>query len=105
LFFIKPVFSKKASSPTKMAEILGMGIPVICNSNVGDVDRIVTNNDAGILISDLNHESYQKAIANIDSLLKTDYEHYRKISIDHFSLTKGANDYLSVYQRLLKLAE
>jgi glycosyltransferase involved in cell wall biosynthesis len=29
IFFIKPVFSKTASSPTKMAEVLAMGVPVV----------------------------------------------------------------------------
>jgi len=38
LFFIKPVWSKKASSPTKLAELMGLGIPVFSNSGVGDVD-------------------------------------------------------------------
>ncbi|OFY93460.1 MAG: hypothetical protein A3K10_17920, partial [Bacteroidetes bacterium RIFCSPLOWO2_12_FULL_31_6] len=37
IFFIKPVYSKKASSPTKQGEIMGMGIPLICNDGVGDV--------------------------------------------------------------------
>ena len=40
IFFIKPVFSKSASSPTKQGEIMGMGLPHICNSGVGDVDSI-----------------------------------------------------------------
>src|SRR5438552_13503857 len=35
IFFIKDVYSKKASSPTKQAEIMAMGIPIICN-DIGD---------------------------------------------------------------------
>ena len=41
LFFIKPVFSKKASSPTKMGEILNLNIPIVCNSDVGDDDLVM----------------------------------------------------------------
>jgi glycosyltransferase involved in cell wall biosynthesis len=36
--FIKPSFSKKGSSATKMAEVLAMEIPVITNPGWGDVD-------------------------------------------------------------------
>ncbi|MBT1686730.1 glycosyltransferase [Dawidia soli] len=35
--FIKPSFSKKGSSATKMAEVLAMGVPVITNPGWGDV--------------------------------------------------------------------
>ena len=38
--FIKPAYSKMASSPTKLGELLSMGIPVICN-DIGDVEKII----------------------------------------------------------------
>src|SRR5262249_14600194 len=34
IFFIKPVFSKTASSPTKMGEMLAVGLPIIANAGV-----------------------------------------------------------------------
>ena len=37
IFFIKPVFSKQASAPTKLAEFLGCGIPCLGNAGVGDM--------------------------------------------------------------------
>lgn len=37
VFFILPAYSKKASSPTKQGELMAMGIPVICNDNIGDL--------------------------------------------------------------------
>jgi hypothetical protein len=46
--FIKPVYSKISSSPTKLGEVLSMGIPVISNSGVGDVEQIVLNAEAGL---------------------------------------------------------
>ncbi|HEY9005067.1 MAG TPA: glycosyltransferase [Ohtaekwangia sp.] len=36
--FIKPSFSKKGSSATKMAEVLAMGVPVVANTGWGDVE-------------------------------------------------------------------
>ncbi|MEI9956314.1 MAG: hypothetical protein WDM90_08440 [Ferruginibacter sp.] len=39
VFFIKPCYSKQSSSPTKHGEIMAMGIPLITNSGVGDVEK------------------------------------------------------------------
>jgi hypothetical protein len=54
IFFIKPAYSKKSSSPTKMGELLAMGIPLICNNNVGDVEEIIKMTDGGFCISDMS---------------------------------------------------
>ncbi|RYZ27156.1 MAG: glycosyltransferase, partial [Sphingobacteriales bacterium] len=43
IFFIKPSYSKKASSPTKQGEIMAMGKPVVCNASVGDTEKVVTD--------------------------------------------------------------
>jgi hypothetical protein len=34
LFFIRPTYSKSASSPTKQGELMGMGKPIICNAGI-----------------------------------------------------------------------
>lgn len=104
MFFIKPVFSKKASSPTKMAELMGMGVPIICNNNVGDVEQIIEETGAGYAISDFTSEEYQRAINKIDDLLNLDKEKIRQAAIDHFSLDVGVNKYAEVYKRVLELS-
>lgn len=100
MFFIKPVFSKKASSPTKLAELLGMGIPVICNANVGDIDKFVPENNLGIMINEMSENGYVKAIEEIDKLLKISPEHLRKVSQSLFSLETGTDRYFGIYQKL-----
>ena len=57
VFFIKPCFSKISSSPTKHGELMAMGIPVITNSGVGDVEEIVKKYEGGFVVEDLqiNH--------------------------------------------------
>ena len=47
LFFIKPCFSKQASSPTKLGEMLAMGLPVIANGGVGDLDDFFAEKSGG----------------------------------------------------------
>ena len=100
MFFIKPVYSKKASSPTKMGELMGMGIPLICNSNVGDVDRIIKTSNCGVLIEGFTTEDYQKAISIIDELLKLPKEAIVKSAHKFYSLDEGVNKYYKVYQKL-----
>lgn len=100
VFFIKPVFSKKASSPTKMAEIMSMGIPLICNANVGDVETIMNQSNAGIIIKKFSLEDYDNAILQIDRIIRIPPAKIRESAIKFFSLKKGIELYYSVYQRI-----
>ena len=99
LFFLKQVFSKKASSPVKQGELMAMGIPVICNAGVGDSDRIVTQYESGVLVHEYSPEGYQQAISALDN---TDFDPVaiRSGSIDYFDLQKGIDSYARIYERL-----
>jgi len=103
IFFIRPVFSKKASSPTKQGEIMAMGIPLICNTGVGDTDQIVKDWSAGCLVNSFNARSYEKAV---ESIGKTYFnkEQIREGAIRYFSLEKGVNAYEEVYRSLTNAA-
>ncbi len=101
IFFIKPVFSKKASSPTKLGEVLSMGIPVICNSNIGDVDSIIEQSGCGIIINHFNDDEYDRAIKNIDHLLAIDKNKIIETAKNRFSLQKGVDLYDRVYQQVM----
>jgi glycosyltransferase involved in cell wall biosynthesis len=68
LAFIKPCFSKLASSPTKYAEYLGCGLPLIINEGVGDSDVLITREKLGALVHDFNETEYANASALIDGL-------------------------------------
>jgi glycosyltransferase involved in cell wall biosynthesis len=76
--FIKPCFSKLASSPTKYAEYLACGLPIAINAGIGDSDALVTEEHAGTLISEFNLEEYGKAAIAIE-LLANDQERTRKL--------------------------
>lgn len=100
IYFIKPMYSKKASSPTKTAEIMGMGIPIVTNSGIGDSDKIITDSEAGLLISEFTNNEYMRIINQIDVLLKTDKMKIIAASNNYFSLEKGIELYHSVYKIL-----
>jgi glycosyltransferase involved in cell wall biosynthesis len=101
IFFIKPMFSKKASSPTKMAELLGMGIPLICNSNVGDTDQIVKKENVGIVVNEFNKNAYDNAVNQFSDLLAIPKQHLRDTAKKHFSLSRGVKSYHEIYQKLI----
>lgn len=97
LFFIKPVWSKKASSPTKLAELMGMGIPVFANKGVGDVDRVIEQNPAGFLIDGFTSDDYQKAINEFLKMEIPDRLAAREIACENFSLEKGISTFETIY--------
>ena len=101
IFFIKPLFSKKASSPTKQAELLGMGIPLICNSNVGDTNEILEKENVGLVTADFTEAGYQNIVESLPDMVKIDKHHLRNVAIKHFSLKEGVKKYAEVYKGLV----
>lgn len=101
LFFIKPVFSKKASSPVKMGELLALGIPIVANRGVGDVDLIIEDTNCGILVDDFSQESYEKAILEIDAFIQKPSLVFTQAAEKYYSLKKGIDLYHKVYKEIL----
>lgn len=101
IFFIKPCFSKMASSPTKQGEIMAMGIPVLCNTGVGDTEYVVNKYNSGVALSDFTTAGYEAAISKLTT---TQYNSstIRDGAIDFYSLAKGVAAYEGVYRQLLK---
>ncbi|MCU1282700.1 MAG: hypothetical protein JWM53_6246 [bacterium] len=52
LSFIKPCFSKIGSSPTKVAEYLAAGLPVVMNGGIGDVADLSGERNACEILAD-----------------------------------------------------
>ena len=101
IFFIKPCYSKKSSSPTKHGEIMAMGIPLIANAGVGDVADIVKKYHSGVIIENLNEEGYS---LNSEMLLTANFDSMkiRNGARDFYSLEKGVEKYQQVYDSILK---
>jgi len=102
--FIKPCYSKQSSSPTKIAEYLASGLPVICNSGVGDLDKLIEENDAGALLHEFTSEAYLRALEETD-LMRADTAtpaRLRAIAREEFDLASvGRTRYRRLYRRLL----
>ncbi|MBL7777859.1 MAG: glycosyltransferase [Chitinophagales bacterium] len=101
VFFIKPVFSKKASSPTKHGELMSMGIPLVANDFVGDVGDIIRHTKSGVVISDFAAQSYRTAI---ETVLNTTYNQPQisQCAREVYGLENGIKTYDTVYRFVLQ---
>ncbi len=100
IFFILPVFSKKASSPTKMGEIMNLGIPIICNSGVGDVDEIMNECMPELLINNFSKKEYRRIINFIGNNPTINGDKIISTSREYYSLIKGVKNYEKIYNSI-----
>jgi glycosyltransferase involved in cell wall biosynthesis len=100
IFFIRPTFSKTASSPTKHAELMGMGVPVICN-DIGDTGRIIRSTGTGMVVDQFDMTTLQIAATQLPELADIDKNAIRRAAFQYFDLETGARHYQSVYERIL----
>lgn len=100
IFFIKPAYSKKASSPTKQAEIMRLGIPLICNDLIGDTSYVINKYNAGIVLKEFSSRSYREAIIRL-SETSFDIDTIQKGAFDFYNLETGIDRYDRVYRDLL----
>lgn len=103
--FIKPCFSKLASSPTKTAEYLACGLPVVLNAGVGDSDALVTRERVGALVSNHTEDEYARAAAELSRMLddrEATRRHTREVAERLFDVSRtGLERYARLYERVL----
>lgn len=102
VFFIRPCYSKQSSSPTKHGEIMAMGIPLITNSGVGDVETIMARYNSGIVIKDFTEEEFTVAAMKIAAGETFSKEGIRKGAEEFYSLDTAIEKYISIYRSILK---
>src|ERR1044072_8986495 len=66
--FIRPCYSKLSSSPTKIAEYLAAGLPVVCNAGIGDVDEVIEGDRVGVVLREFDDESFARALEEVEAL-------------------------------------
>lgn len=89
IFFIKPTYSKKASSATKMGEIMAMNVPVVTNRGWGDMDAVKSKND---ILFPLGIEDLLRLSINENNY------HPRLYCIENLSLRSGIEDFEKIYK-------
>ncbi|MCF2514327.1 glycosyltransferase [Sphingomonas sp. G124] len=101
---IKPLYSKIASAPTKLAEYLGCGVPVLGNEGVGDMAAILNGRRVGVAVSDLSEPALREGIGRLVGLSREQglQERCRQVALELFTLERGAARYAEAYQELLE---
>ncbi len=98
--FIAPAPSKASSSPTKIGEYLGAGLPVLSTAGVGDLDELITP-DVGVLVGTHTEDAYRRAWDQMLGLLRGGdaAERCRALAREQLSLTGvGIPRYLALYE-------
>jgi glycosyltransferase involved in cell wall biosynthesis len=95
--------SLKAAMPTKIAEFLAIGRPVIVNVGLGDCDKILGSSGAGVILSRTDNLE-NKAIELIEMCQDANTpDRCREVALKHFSLADGIEKYLDIYQSMKSL--
>ena len=100
VFFIKTGVSGKAVSPTKQAELLAMGVRVVCNSGIGDCDEILGGTGPGIIIDQMTEEAFLDAAARLRARDGLSGDQIRQVALDRLSLKSGIERYHDVWESL-----
>jgi len=102
-FFLGNNIRGKISYPIKIGEYLAAGLPIICNRSIGISDIIVKEN-CGVVVEDLDKESFIKAIDNLKDLLKDKdiKRRCRNFAESYFSLKKSVENLEECYKWVLE---
>ncbi len=101
--FRKGTISQMAASPTKVAEYLAAGLPVVTNVGIGDLDAILAKDGVGVAVADFSWETLLRAAQQFDDLMRTPglANRCRESARRHYDLSRiGGARYRAVYARL-----
>jgi glycosyltransferase involved in cell wall biosynthesis len=100
-----PSVISEVASPVKFAEYLACGVPVIAYPNIGDTQKIIDQEQVGVVINPSNEVYTEQQIQKLLSEL-SDREtlalHCRTTAINQLSWEKYLDLYYTTYQSLLK---
>ena len=93
--------SLKAAMPTKVAEFLACGRPVVVNAGLGDFDEYIQEFDAGVILDGTSEDLKFKALKLAELISDPDTPlRCRALAEKYFDIDKGAEKYLDLYARM-----
>jgi glycosyltransferase involved in cell wall biosynthesis len=100
LCFYRKGFSRRGTSPTKVGEALACGVPVLCSSEVGDLDRVIRDLNAGDIIDLDVPEQLESAANDLPRIAGLGGQSLRERSRPMFGLEVAADRYRELYEQL-----
>ena len=94
--------SLAAAVPTKIAEFLASGRPVIVSKNIGDLDTLISQYRAGVVIQ--NGENLGSIAEQLTELFSdpTTPDRCRSLALDHFDMDVAVITYSKIYEEMLR---
>lgn len=100
VLFYRPDLSRAGCSPTKLAELLACNIPVVANTNVGDLDTILSiERNGSVVVKDFAPVTLRSALEQVLAVTPAKRARIRAASTE-YSLDAGARRYAGVYEKL-----
>ena len=78
-----------------------MGIPLITNSGVGDVEEVVKKYNGGFVINDFSDEAFNAVIKQVAADKIFDRQNIRNGAIDFYALETAVERYRKLYENIL----
>lgn len=105
--FFTDGLSKLGSAPTRLAEVLGCGLPVVANEGVGDVADIVRKNNVGVIVEGCSFQEIETAYNALQRLMQDPNlsKRCRATAEAIFSLEAGTDAYREIYASILNLKD
>lgn len=93
--------SNLAATPTKLGEFLASGRPVITNTGLGDMDRLLSSYDCGVVVRDGSVEELDRVADDLLRLLVDPATpgRCRALAREHFDVERGVDQLLAVYRQ------
>jgi len=103
LMFFKAGIGKLGSAPTRMAEVLACGIPVVGNTGVGDMGHLIQHYNVGVLLEDGSPGAISAAVDSLLHCLEDADLALRCSSAakEYFSADIGADRYRDLYRSII----
>ena len=103
MFYAGGATSELGRSPTRMAEVLGCGRPVVANPGVGDVEQVIRQHRVGVLASGSSASEMDACVAELLALLQDPdlANRCRRTAEQLFSLESGTAAYRQLYAEIL----
>jgi glycosyltransferase involved in cell wall biosynthesis len=93
--------SLSAVMPTKVAEFLAVGRPIVINKGLGDYDYLIRHYRAGVVIDSVSDNLREKAEELLEILIDPDTpRRCRELAEVHFSTAQAVESYFALYLKL-----
>ncbi len=103
MFYAGGLTSELGRSPTRMAEVLACGRPVVANPGVGDVEQVIRQHRVGVLAAGPSPDQMDTCVTELYALLE-DIDlasRCRRTAEQLFSLESGSSAYRQLYAQIL----